>query len=86
MRLGADGTWQSLERALRFDPLYIELLERERSGEPQREHALPDPQKSRHLWVGALPADPPRGTTHLDVRTRDMFGHVYTATRIIHIE
>jgi hypothetical protein len=36
--------------------------------------------------VGTLPANPARGTARLEVRTRDMFGHVYTATRIIRIE
>jgi hypothetical protein len=86
MRLGPNGPWRPLERVERVDPLYVEMLEREQSGEPPLESALPQPQDSRHLWVGVLPVDPPRGTARLDVRTRDMFGHVYTATRIIHIE
>jgi hypothetical protein len=86
MRLGPNGAWRSLERVERLDPLYVELLERERSGGPQGEDALPAPQASRHIWVGTLPADPARGVARLDVRTRDMFGHEYTATRIIHIE
>ena len=86
MRLRPNGTWHSLERAERLDPLYVELLEREQSDELQPDYALPAPQASRHIWVGALPADPARGVARLDVRTRDMFGHEYTATRIIHIE
>ncbi|HEY5657198.1 MAG TPA: calcineurin-like phosphoesterase family protein [Myxococcota bacterium] len=86
MRLGADGAWRALERRERVDPLYVELVERERGLETRDGHPLPTPEKSRHLWVGTLPPDPARGTARLEVRTRDMFGHVYTANRLIRIE
>ena len=86
MRLGPDGAWQSLERMERVDPLYVELWERDQRRESRPDYALPAPEASRHLWVGALPANPARGTMRLEVRTRDMFGQVYTANRILRIE
>jgi len=86
MRLRPDGAWQPLARVERVDPLYVAVRERELAGGIRRGRELPAAQASRHLWSGRLPADPPRGTATLEVRTRDMFGQVYTAYRTIRIE
>lgn len=86
MRLGVTDGWRPLEKVLRRDPLYAALVEREGAREQRDGFALPPPEVSRHLWAGVLPADPPPGTAVIEVRTRDMFGRVYTAHRLIRIE
>jgi hypothetical protein len=86
MRLGANGDWRPLEKTLRHDPMYVATVEREGEREQRSDFALPPPAKSRHLWVGTLPADPPPGTAVIEVRTRDVFGRGYTAHRLIRIE
>jgi C terminal of Calcineurin-like phosphoesterase/N terminal of Calcineurin-like phosphoesterase/Calcineurin-like phosphoesterase len=86
MRLAPHGDWQPLVRVERVDPLYEALREREAEAGHQRGPGLPPAQASRHLWAGRLLANPPRGTVTLEVRSRDMFGQVYTAYRLIRIE
>lgn len=46
---------------------------------------MDEPSKSRHMWKGALPANPSPGAHLLTVRTTDMFGQVYTARRIVQV-
>ncbi|MDH5306302.1 MAG: calcineurin-like phosphoesterase family protein [Myxococcales bacterium] len=86
MRLGVADAWRPLQRVLRADPLYEEVVAREGDATRRRDYALPSPEASRHLWRGTLPENPPRGTAALEVRTRDMFGQVYSAHRLIRIE
>ena len=86
MRFGPTGPWAKLDRIERPDPGYARLLKLE-SKLPQPPWE-PLPQKTLdcpHLWQGRLPADPPVGTHLFHVRTTDMFGHTYTARRIIRI-
>jgi hypothetical protein len=86
MQLGEGGTWQRLERTVRKDPFYLALLEREAAADPPPERPLPPAVKSSHLWVATLPADPPRGTLLLTVRTTDMFGQTDVARRLIRVD
>lgn len=85
MRLGRLGPWLPLARELRPDPFYLEQGARETLWLP-RERRLAPPAKSPHLWVGHLPAQPPRGTALLEVRTTDLFGREFSARRPIAIE
>lgn len=80
-----NGPWQTLEHVEMNDPYYEELKRREKEYElPGRD--LPGIMKSRHVWRGYLPANPPKGTALIEVRTTDMFGHTYNAYRILRIE
>jgi hypothetical protein len=86
MRLGNTGEWRRLERVPREDPHYAAARERAaRTPSPSGPELLPA-IPSPHTWVGMLPADPPRGTAALEVRTTDLFGQVYTAHRVIRID
>jgi len=85
MRLGEGSEWIPLAREPRFDPFYLEQGARESRWLP-RERRLPPPAKSPHLWVGRLPALPPRGTSLLEVRSVDLFGRELSARRPIAIE
>jgi hypothetical protein len=86
MRLGPGGEWIPLARTRRPDPYYLELVRREFESEPKPAWPLPPAGPSSHLWVGTLPADPPRGTFVLEVRATDMFGETVAARRIIRVE
>lgn len=86
MRFGDTQGWQILERVERPDPFYAALLAREAALGPRNGRALPPAAPSLHLWRGALPANPPRGTHTLEVRGRDRFGQSFSANRVIRIE
>ncbi len=83
MRLGRDGTWQTMEKVAREDPAYAVLKEAETGSVPPPGRKLPAKMKSPHLWMGMLPRYPRAGVLPIEVRTTDMFGRTYTATRTV---
>ena len=52
---------------------------------PQRSRVINGPAKSTHIWQTKLPADAPKGTHVIYVRTTDMFGQTFTGRRIIRV-
>lgn len=79
MKVG-EGKWLPMTRALRPDPDYQQMYDRDKELKtPYR--ALPAPIDSPHLWEAKLPAGLPKGMLPIHVRTTDMFGQVYLATR-----
>ena len=88
MRLG-DGDWRPMERAAIVDPNYQSVFDLEDAllaASPKAWRKLPKPARSTHVWTAKLPADPPPGTHRLQVRTTDMFGKTFEASRAIRIE
>lgn len=94
MRFGKNGAWTPLEFVRISDPecqRMFELspyLDQEVLGKKLDEvlgWKMDEPSKSRHMWKGMLPQDPPPGTHTLTVRTTDLFGQLYTAHRIVRI-
>ncbi len=86
MRLGENGDWMPLRREARKDPYYLAAVERDRQRNPPPLFFLPPAIESPHLWVGALPANPPAGTYTIEVRATDMYGQVFRAYHVIRIE
>jgi hypothetical protein len=86
MRLDTEGDWIPLARVERPDPFFVALKRRELEADPNPRRPLPPADPSSHLWAGTLPAQPPRGTLVLEVRTTDLFGQTFSAQRIIRIE
>ncbi|HSR56234.1 MAG TPA: calcineurin-like phosphoesterase C-terminal domain-containing protein [Alphaproteobacteria bacterium] len=84
MRLGREGQRIPLERAEREDAYFAQMKERE-AARDHVERKLPAVAKSRHLWVAALPGDPPVGSQTIHLRTTDMFGQTFEDYRIIAI-
>jgi hypothetical protein len=85
MRLGASGDWIKMTHTRKEDPYYAEEYERARSlAAPYI--PLPRPMQSGHLWTATLPQNPPKGVHPLWVRSVDMFGQTYIATRPITIK
>jgi hypothetical protein len=85
MRLGEQGPWVALERVEREDPSYVAMKEAEGDGKGLHGRKLPKVVKSYHLWRALLPANPPTGMHLIHVRTKDMFGHVYTDQRALRV-
>ena len=53
---------------------------------PQRGRGISGIVKSTHIWQGKLPADAPKGTHVIYVRTTDMFGQIFIGRRIIRVQ
>jgi hypothetical protein len=76
MSVGDSNEWVSMELKPQIDPLYARVTERE-SGQGA--------SVSRHMWEGRLPADLPPGGHLIRVRTVDMYGQEYAASRVIRV-
>ena len=85
MRLGEQGLWVPMKRVFREDPAFLRMKAEEEGKKPPRGRELPKVTKSLHMWQGALPANPPAGVHLLTVRTTDMYGKTYIASRKIQI-
>ena len=72
--------------------LHIDLREtlkpqlKEDSELPQRGRALSGITKSSHIWQTTLPANAPKGTHVIYVRTTDMFDQTFMGRRIIRVQ
>ena len=53
---------------------------------PQRGQRISGIVKSTHIWQANLPANAPKGTHVIYVRTTDMFGQTFTGRRIIRVQ
>lgn len=85
MKFGNDGEWIKMDKVMRADPQYAKIADRDKDLKaPYR--PLPAPIESPHLWAAKLPRPSSRGTIPVHIRTTDMFGQVYYATRGIRIE
>jgi len=76
MAVGDSGDWVEMVLTPQVDPLYARVTERE-SG--QRSSV------SNHMWEGVLPSDLPPGGHLIRVRTTDMYGEEYEASRILRV-
>lgn len=85
MRLGESGAWVPMTRTAREDPYFAALKQAEAGPNPPPGRRLPNALLSPHLWQANLPADPPKGTHLIHVRTTDMFGKIYTDKRILRV-
>ncbi len=86
MRVGDDGPWVKMEKFLGQDPFFVLMHQVEKSINPHPKRTLSEPQDTDHLWRAKLPSGMETGSHVITVRTTDMFGHTYTAHRIIRIE
>ena len=85
MRIGEKGEWEVLPKVMRKDPVFQQAYERDlKLTTPYR--PLPAPIDSPHMWAGKLPNGLGRGMHPIHVRTTDLFGQTYLATRGILIK
>lgn len=74
------GRWIAMVRTPIQDPVYAQMVESDK-GLKAPFRPLPAPIPSPHIWQGSWPQGLEAGMTTVEVRTTDMFGHVYTATK-----
>lgn len=85
MKVGEKGTWTAMTKTVEPDPWYAKMVERDRALiAPYR--PLPGAINSPHLWKLKLPIGLSKGTHAIHVRTTDMFGQTYFATRALRID
>jgi hypothetical protein len=94
MQFGADGKWITMQQVFVRDPACLRMhqlapyLDMEKDGvtlDMVFGWRMDFPSKSRHIWQGALPLNPPKGTHTITIRTTDTFGRRWTAHRIVRI-
>lgn len=85
MRIDDDSTWIDLTREKRQDPAFAAMKRLEESAPTPRGRKLPNPSNTGHIWVTNLPPNLPSGSHLIQIRTTDMFGQQYTASRTIRI-
>jgi len=86
MRVGEAGPWVELHRTIRPDPFFVRMKQREEAEGPSTGYRrLPAIQDSQHLWQGFLPENLAPGAHVIHVRTTDMFGQTYSASRAIQV-
>lgn len=87
MRIGDDARWIPLEHVMgRKDPAFERMKALEEHQHDAMGPKLPNPADVTHMWAGMLPAGIAPGTHALEVRTTDLFGQVYTASRIFRVK
>jgi hypothetical protein len=80
----AGGPWTPIRQVWEKDPFFERLAERDKDVKlPYRQ--LSAAAVSTHLWKGFLPSARAAGVHDIEVRTTDMFGNTYTATRSIRV-
>lgn len=85
MRVGKGSAWVPLKNVRRADPAFARLKELEAGTPPPPGRRLPGARNTPHLWQGALPDGLRPGAHEIEVRTTDMFGKTYTASRRIDV-
>ena len=83
-RVGGDGRWRGMERAIEPDPRYVRLYERDQdAGPPYRPPS--SPRNCWHLWRALLPADLPEGAHIIEIESVDMFGAIHRRKRPVRV-
>ena len=80
-----DGDWVKLAKVHDVDPYYVAVRNRDMANFP-KQPALNAPHKSTHLWRGNLPKGLKPGTQLIRVKTKDMYGRVFTDQRVLRVK
>jgi hypothetical protein len=83
MRIDNEGGWAKMEKVERPDPFLAGLKAAEAKSGTGASKYIDPMAKCPHLWRGVLPAGPATGAHIVNVRTTDMYGHTYSARRVI---
>jgi len=85
MKLGKQGTWQTMQRQVKSDPALVRLYEYEEAIKDKPWRGMSKPKPSTHLWHANLPSNPSAGTHFITIRETDMFGRTHVGRRIIRV-
>jgi hypothetical protein len=85
-RIDGKGQWETMIHTEDYDPLYLHLLHEWDFGEALMPGRRPsNPEKSTHLWRGAINTGLPAGKHTIEVKATDMFGCTFTRQSIYQI-
>jgi hypothetical protein len=87
LQFGESGAWLPMERIVIADPTYQAVVAAEQKlleKEPAW-RKLDRPKPCTHLWQAKLPGGAEPGTYTLRVRTTDMHGRTFPASRVIRV-
>ncbi|MCX7918887.1 MAG: calcineurin-like phosphoesterase family protein [bacterium] len=82
IKFGKKGSWFPMEKVSLPDPYYTKQFELI----TEKPNWIPNAILCPHIWRASIPASLGKGSHLIQVRTTDMFGHVYTAYRVITIQ
>ena len=85
MKVTESGRWVDMERVICKDPYFVRMRQLEDEYNFPRVSWAAEPYETGHIFRANLPKDLPKGVHFIHVRSTDMFGHVYTARRLIRI-
>lgn len=94
MQVDGQGSWYPMQYTRMKDPAilamarlspYLDAKVDGQAVENQLGWKMDEPALSYHIWQGKLPTNLQPGTHRLTVRTRDLFGQVYTGIRIFRV-
>ena len=80
-----DGKWSPLKQTRTIDPFCLRMYQDNQFNEKEAlGYRFDEPSETSHMWKGSLPGLQP-GAHAIEVRTRDMFGHTYSARKAIRV-
>jgi len=86
LRVAGAKKWTRMKRANRPDPYFTAMKAAELRDNLPKSYRIAKPRNSPHLWAAMLPAELPKGTHVIEVRTQDVFGQVAFGRRVIRVE
>ncbi len=86
MRVRGQSDWTEMSHEHRLDPSYVRLHRIDQETPMKGTSRLKPPHNSRHIWVGHLPENLPRGTHLIEVKAEDAYGHTFHNQRPVRVE
>lgn len=82
-----DGEWNEMQYVEEADPSYVQMVyEWDTTEELMPGRRSSNPIKSEHLWRGNIPTNLGAGEHTIQIKAKDMFGKVHTATSTYRLE
>ncbi|WP_034921336.1 calcineurin-like phosphoesterase C-terminal domain-containing protein [Gillisia sp. CAL575] len=82
-----EGEWKEMDYVVEPDPSYVEMVyEWDTTEELMSGRRSSNPINSEHLWRGNIPTNLPTGEHSIEIKAKDMFGKVHTATSSYRLE
>jgi hypothetical protein len=85
MKVTENGRWIDMEQVTRKDPYFVQMRQFEDEHNFPRVSWAAEPYDSGHIFRSNLPKDMPKGVHLIYVHSKDMFGRIHTARRLINV-
>ncbi|HUW62662.1 MAG TPA: calcineurin-like phosphoesterase C-terminal domain-containing protein [Candidatus Bathyarchaeia archaeon] len=79
------GKWLPLDQTTTFDPFCVRMYQENKFNQNESlGYHFDEPREITHMWKSKLPRLAP-GAHAIEVRTKDMFGHTYSARKVVRV-